>query len=158
MTLKEFFLSLDPNTMAERYAGEYVSSLKLSEENAGVPEFELRARLSVALLAFLGEVKADTTEENPNRLVYTLESIDEDEDEGASTWYIAMVADTKGFRLDKNGYPKNEAMSLSPRDWPKALGYKLHNQCADPYAQACALAAGLKFPGFMAVEMEAEEG
>lgn len=158
MTLKEFFLSLDPNTLAERYAGEYVPSLKLSPENADVPEYELKARLSVALLAFLGEVRADTTEENPNRLVYTLEATDEDEEEGVSTWHISMVADTKGFRLDKNGYPEAETMSLSPRDWPKALGYKLHNQCSDVYAQACALAAGLRFPGFMAVEMGAEEG
>ncbi len=154
MTVKEFFASLDPNTLAERYAGEYVSSLALSPENAGVPEFELKARLSVALLAFLGEVKADTTEADPSRLVYTMEATDEDEDEGTSTWYITMVADTKGFRLDKNGYPEGNTMSLSPRNWPKALGYTLHNQCNDVYGQACALAAGLKFPGFMVVEME----
>lgn len=152
MTLKEFFLSLEPDTLAQRYARAYLPSLTLSPESKGVPEFELKARLSVAMLAFLGEVRADTTEQCPDRLVYTV--AEEDEDAADGMWYLAMVADTHGFRLDQRGYPEGTAKSLSPRDWPKALGYTLHNQCEDVYGQACALAVGLKFPGFTAVSLE----
>ena len=154
MTLKEFFLSLDPNTLADRYAGEYGQSLRSMPECAGLADHEITARLAVAMLAFLGEVKADNTEPDPKHLLHTIETVEAEEtvDDvvlSVSVWYTAVVGMTGDFRLDADGYPNRECdtVILNPQHWPRALGFRLNNQCTDPYGQAASLAASLRFPG-----------
>lgn len=146
MTVKDFFLSLDKNAFARRYAEDNLIPYTLSPGNAGISQEEALHRLTQAALTFLEEVAGIVPAEDAGRIVYVPQpEADEleDADDEDGCWLTPLAAESAEE-------PMEEAAILSVRHWPEALGYQLGNTLPDACAQAAAIAVYLRYPGFQA--------